>query len=118
MSRLLPSQRKLPCQGKLSLPHTCKIIFMVARINGAGGGHSFSKARVKRHREWSPNEVQGRFESRGGTSWAPVPNKPTVSVDVKQHFNDNTVFRAQELCESRGGRPGLPSLITLRFLWT
>ena len=27
-------------------------------------------------------------------------------------------FRAQELCESRGGRPGLPSLIILRFLWT
>ena len=24
--------------------------------------------------------------------------------------------RAQELCESRGGRPGLPSLISLRFL--
>ena len=21
------------------------------------------------------------------TSWAPVPNKPTVSVDIKQHFN-------------------------------
>ena len=20
-------------------------------------------------------------------SWAPIPNKPTVSVDVKQHFN-------------------------------
>ena len=28
------------------------------------------------------------------------------------------VFRAQELCESRGGRLGLPSLISLRFLWT
>ena len=27
-------------------------------------------------------------------------------------------FRAQELCESRGGRPGLPSLISLQFLWT
>ena len=26
-------------------------------------------------------------------------------------------IRAQELCESRGGRPGLPSLISLRFLW-
>ena len=26
--------------------------------------------------------------------------------------------RAQELCESRGGRPGLPSLISLWFLWT
>ena len=25
---------------------------------------------------------------------------------------------AQELCESRGGRPGLPSLISPRFLWT
>ena len=23
------------------------------------------------------------------TSWAPVPNKPTVSVDVKQHFSNN-----------------------------
>ena len=21
-------------------------------------------------------------------SWAPIPNKPTVSVDVKQHFNN------------------------------
>ena len=27
-------------------------------------------------------------------------------------------LRARELCESRGGRPGLPSLISLRFLWT
>ena len=27
-------------------------------------------------------------------------------------------LRAHELCESRGGRPGLSSLISLRFLWT
>ena len=33
---------------------------------------------------------------------------PTVSVDVKQHNRNGTVSRAQELCESRGGRPGLP----------
>ena len=26
--------------------------------------------------------------------------------------------RAQEPCENRGGRPGLPSLINLQFLWT
>ena len=33
--------------------------------------------------------------------------------------NTTTVIpRAQELYESRGGRPGLPSLINLRFLWT
>ena len=29
-----------------------------------------------------------------------------------------SVSNAQELCESRGGRPGLLSLINLRFLWT
>ena len=28
------------------------------------------------------------------------------------------LFRARELCESRGGRPGFPSLISPRFLWT
>ena len=49
---------------------------------------------------------------------APVPSKPTVSVDGKQHFNQPHNDRAQELCESRGDRPGLPSLIILRFLWT
>ena len=30
----------------------------------------------------------------------------------------DTITRAQELCESQGGHPGLPSLISLRFLWT
>ena len=39
----------------------------------------------------------------------------TVSVDVSKAALKN---RAQELCENRGGRPGLPSLISLRFLWT
>ena len=29
-----------------------------------------------------------------------------------------TLSLTQELCESRGGRPGLPSLISLQFLWT
>ena len=32
-------------------------------------------------------------------SWAPVPNKPTVSVDVKQHFSD------QPRCQSRYQTP-------------
>ena len=32
-----------------------------------------------------------------------------VSVDVKQHKTRTArEFRVQELCESRGGRPGLP----------
>ena len=35
----------------------------------------------------------------------------TVSVDVKQHLKKKkkkTQIRTQEMCESRGGRPGLP----------
>ena len=33
----------------------------------------------------------------------------TVSVDVKQHWTRTLgPFRAQEVCESRGGRSGLP----------
>ena len=33
--------------------------------------------------------------------------KPSLHLDL-----------LQELCESRGGRPGLLSVINLRFLWT
>ena len=36
----------------------------------------------------------------------------------RHRFKDNPGVRAQELCESRGGRPGVPSLISQRFLWT
>ena len=34
-------------------------------------------------------------------------------MDVKQHFNQHTQFIVQELCESRGGRPGLSVLTSL-----
>ena len=39
-----------------------------------------------------------------------------VSVDIKQHLKN----RVQELCESRGGRPGLPvpKKKASWFLWT
>ena len=47
-----------------------------------------------------------------------VLNTPTVSVDVKQHSTTGVIIRVQVLYESRGGPPGLPSLISLRFLWT
>ena len=32
--------------------------------------------------------AQELCESRGGRPGLPSPNKPTVSVDVKQHFNN------------------------------
>ena len=41
---------------------------------------------------------------------------PAVSVDIKHH--QKQCIRAQELCESPSGRPGLLSLINLQFLQT
>ena len=44
-----------------------------------------------------------------------------TSEDIKHQLNNNNNIewnRAQGLCKSRGGRPGLPSLINLRFLWS
>ena len=73
-------------------------------------------------------------------SWAPVPDKPTVSEDVKHHSTRTATSTftqllsaqsigcssrylkvsvcglpviVQELCESRGGRPGLSVLTSL-----
>ena len=52
-------------------------------------------------------EGRGYIQSSGAvwksrwTSWAPVPNKPTVSVDVKRHFNNH-----QDEFTMRGGRGG------------
>ena len=45
------------------------------------------------------------------------PSHCYSSAETKTTVNHLEV-RPQELCESRGGRPGLPSLISLRFLWT
>ena len=37
---------------------------------------------------------------------------------IKSCHGNHGFLRAQELCENRGGGPGFPSLISLRFLWT
>ena len=37
-------------------------------------------------------------------SWAPVPNKPTVSLDVKQHSTNSTKFYVRRAV--RASRPG------------
>ena len=41
--------------------------------------------------------------------------RPRRDVDP---YKDLYKYRTQELCESRGGGLGLPTLISLRFLWT
>ena len=44
------------------------------------------------------NQTSGAVWKSRWTSWAPVPNKPTVSVDVKQHFNNNNNICLNEFC--------------------
>ena len=56
-------------------------------------------------------------------SWAPVLNKPTVSVDVKQHFNNNNscsgtlndkahkIGPCMQITEARGGYFNAPDTI-------
>ena len=47
-----------------------------------------------------------------------LPAKPNPLENNETADITETQYRDQELCESRGGRPGLPSLINLQFLWT
>ena len=86
----------------------------------------------KRHRLWSreAHRPQWRPCLRGRISWTVTRRKsapptqlraqlgtgrsPPINVHCLQVFGG----RVQELCQSRGGRPGLPSLINLRLLWT
>ena len=42
------------------------------------------------------NGAQELCESRGGRPRLPVPDKPTVSVDVKQHFNQQQQQQQQQ----------------------
>ena len=55
--------------------------------------------------------------TKSGRVWRKVPENGARSVDKGLTLLLPS-SRAQGLCESRGGRPGLPSLISLRFLWT
>ena len=49
----------------------------------------------------------------------PIRDGVSIAMEgVREGKTTAWYSRAQELCESGGGRPGLPSLISLRFLWT
>ena len=47
-----------------------------------------------------------------------IPDLIRGSLGIKGSEKGQMLLRDQELCESRDGRPGLPSLISLQFLWT
>ena len=57
-------------------------------------------------------------EDGGGGGGGAQKREKEVVVGSTKQTQQLSRYRAQELCESRGGRPGLPSLINLRFLWT
>ena len=60
------------------------------------------------------DRVRNYNQSSGLAQWG-VEDRCLTGVDKFSEEDQST--RAQELCESRGGRPGLLSLINLRFLW-
>ena len=53
------------------------------------GKLNFNLSCIKQSLIQGPQSSGAMSKSRW-TSWAPVPNKPTVSVDVKQHFNQSS----------------------------
>ena len=53
--------------------------------------HSLSKAKLNRNERDHRARPQELCESRGGRPGLPVPNKTTVSVDVKQHLTNHRV---------------------------
>ena len=60
---------------------------------GGGRGAGREEGQTAKEKEGTERRKNSRAqdpcESRGGRPALPVPNKPTVSVDVKQHFSFN-----------------------------
>ena len=50
-------------------------------------------------------------------SWAPGPNKPTVSVDVKQHFNLEKETSRNDIFQMRPGSTELDNFIAFFFFF-
>ena len=61
----------------------------------------------------SSTQSSGAVWKSRWTSWFPVPNKPTVSVDVKQHFSQLSLFLASEDIKQKQRTVSAPSLEVL-----
>ena len=76
----------------------------------------YQTTRHKGHPPSSRPRAQELCESPGGHSWAPVPNKPTVSVDVKQpSTNRNRAGLSDRRVVNPGGNAGKSS--TRNYGW-
>ena len=58
----------------------------------------------------SVRDAKTRGNELGETSVSDgIPKKPTDKIDIRSAARSvRLISRAQEVCESRGGRPGLP----------
>ena len=92
-------------EARFSKSHIRKVYACLAvtcHLHFWQNGRDFLRATVVT-RGW--NGYRNKSQHRKST-WAPVPNKPTVSVNVKQHSTTYVALNVvQELCESRDGRP-------------
>ena len=95
---------------------TCRAVSNVHRTKAQREDHprTSSSVRVTTITCNSPD----RFIPQGLTGTTDMQCGETDEIAYIAPPDGNSLIRAQELCESRGGRPGLPSLISLRFLWT
>ena len=73
--------------------------------------------KVRRTSTDSSVRAQELCESRGERPGLPVPNKPTVSVDVNQHSTSHD-SELRSCVKVEVAVLGSPSLINLWFLWT
>ena len=61
----------------------------------------------------SKKEKKASYDFKFGTFIGRFPNDGVGSVAIKSHFIVQELLIAQELCESRGGRPELSVLTSL-----
>ena len=74
---------------------------------GGGGGSTRKERNSKKRSSFLDFNVQSTEQGH--------LRMTKKNTNVYEEEEEST---AQELCDSRGGRPGLPSLISLRFLLT
>ena len=100
--------------------YTMKIPIVKIKVTGAESKIAIAESKITIAE--SNHDISRLTSKENLISAAVGTHRSWVSLQFwKKEYKYNGVYtenRAQELCESRGGRPGLLSLMSLRFLWT
>ena len=80
----------------------------IPRGGGGGGAGRESGAAILGHYQNAAAELRSCVKVEVDVLGSPSLIVLMVAADVRQHLKKKKNKRAQELCESRGGCPGLP----------